>query len=95
MQIFKDLLCVLEGTGVIPHIANRVRFDILVKSPLLQDIQQLSVRGIRANRVDYWEREFALGEILAESLVFGILLCGSWSASYQRTASPGGGRYLV
>lgn len=54
------------------HVADGVALDDVVGGFLLEDVDQLQVLRVRADAVDDGEREFALGQVLAEALVFGI-----------------------
>lgn len=54
------------------HILHRVALNFWVLGILLQDVNQLVIGWIRANAVNNREGEFALGEILAESLILRV-----------------------
>lgn len=54
------------------HILHRIALDLHILGILLEDINQLAIRRVRANAVNYREGEFSLGEILAEPFILRV-----------------------
>lgn len=58
------------------HVGNSVPLDLGVRGLLLEDVDELEICRVGANAVDDRERELALRQILAHSLVMAVLLRG-------------------
>ena len=66
---------ILETPGTL-HVFDGILLDFVVGGFLLQYVDQLPVLRVGTYAVDNWEGEFALGEILAETFVFGVFRAG-------------------
>lgn len=58
------------------HITNRIPLNLFIIRFLLQDINELHIFRFGTDTVDYWEREFAFGEIFAEAFVVAVFRGG-------------------
>lgn len=49
MQLYQDLLRVLEASRLFVHVSDRVQLDIIICCVLFHNVQELQVRSVCAN----------------------------------------------
>ena len=55
------------------HVADCIPLDGIVSRLLLQDVDQLEILRVRADAVNDWEGEFALGQVFAKTFVLSVV----------------------
>jgi hypothetical protein len=65
-QLFNNAFTILKASFTL-HVPKRIPLDLLIRSFLLQDVDEDLVAGVGADGVDDGEAEFAFCEVFAEA----------------------------